>query len=72
MMWVSGHTCELIVSAEKRGIGIGLALIQEVEKKLINKGCKIVISDVWTDATGFYQNIGFSEPVAVKFLFKKL
>lgn len=70
-MGFRAYLSELIVSPKKRGAGIGVSLIHEVEKNLIRKGCKIFVADVWKDAIGFYQYLGFSGP-DVKRLRKKL
>jgi ribosomal protein S18 acetylase RimI-like enzyme len=64
------YLSELIVSSEYRKSGIGKALLQEIEKTLIQKGCKVLIADVWKDSVEFYRSLGFSEP-DVKFLRKR-
>ena len=65
------YLSELIVRPEGRNSGIGSALIQEVEKALIQKGCNVLIADVWKDALGFYRRLGYTEP-DVKLLRKRL
>ena len=70
-MGFRAYLSELIVSPERRKSGIGMALVQKVEKTLTQKGCKVLIADVWKDSVGFYRSIGFSEP-DVKLLRKRL
>ena len=70
-MGFRAYLSELIVSSEYRKSGIGKALLQEIEKTLIQKGCKVLIADVWKDSVEFYRSLGFSEP-DVKLLRKRL
>lgn len=70
-MGFRAYLSELIVSSEYRMSGIGKALLQEIEKTLIQKGCKVLIADVWKDSVEFYRSLGFSEP-DVKLLRKRL
>ena len=70
-MGFRAYLSELIVSSEYRKSGIGKALLQEIDKALIQKGCKVLIADVWKDSVEFYRSLGFSEP-DVKFLRKRL
>jgi GNAT superfamily N-acetyltransferase len=55
----------LAVAESARGHGIGAALIRHIEQTLADRGCSIVISDVWQDAVGFYQALGWSAPPVV-------
>lgn len=55
----------LVVAESARGKGIGKKLIQHTEHMLIERGCATLISDVWKDAIGFYQALGWSPPAAV-------
>ena len=70
-MGFRAYLSELIVSSEYRKSGIGKALLQQIEKTLIQKGCKVLIADVWKDSVEFYRSLGFSEP-DVKLLRKRL
>jgi ribosomal protein S18 acetylase RimI-like enzyme len=56
------YLSELIVSSECRKSGIGKALVQGIQKALTQKGCKVLIADVWKDSVEFYRSLGFSEP----------
>ncbi len=65
------YLSELIVSKEIRGKGIGKQLLHRIEKELENRGCNLMIADVWRDAEMFYRSQGWSEPDVV-LLRKKL
>jgi len=65
-----GYLSILVVSEKVRGQGIGRKLVSEVEQRLAARGCAILISDVWKDAVGFYQGLGWSPPDVV--LMRKL
>lgn len=60
-----GYLSELIVAKPARGRDIGRALVQRVEQELRDRGCKILISDVWKDAEGFYRSLGWAEPQVI-------
>lgn len=55
----------LVVAESARGKGIATQLIRYTEQVLIERGCGTLISDVWRDAIGFYQSLGWSPPAAV-------
>jgi GNAT superfamily N-acetyltransferase len=55
----------LAVAESARGHGIGAALIRRIEQTLTERGCTLLISDVWRDAVGFYQALGWSAPPVV-------
>jgi GNAT superfamily N-acetyltransferase len=55
----------LAVAESARGRGIGTVLIRHIEQTLADRGCAILISDVWRDALGFYQALGWSVPPVV-------
>lgn len=61
----------LAVAESARGRGIGTALIHHIEQALVQRGCAILISDVWKDAVGFYETLGWSAP-SVKLLRHRL
>ncbi len=60
-----GYLSELIVSSSARGRGIGRKLVEEIEQALARRGCPVLIADVWKDALGFYQSLGWSPPDAI-------
>ncbi len=66
-----GYLSELIVSSRTRGQGIGRRLVEEIERELARRGCPLLIADVWKDAAGFYQSLGWSPPDVI-LLRKKL
>ena len=47
-----------------RGRGIGRSLLQHVESILRERGCELVISDVWRSAEPFYRRLGWGSPEA--------
>ena len=55
----------LVVAESARGQGIATKLLRHTEQVLIERGCGTLISDVWRDAVGFYQSLGWSPPAAV-------
>ncbi len=55
----------LAVAESARGRGIGTALIRHLEQTLADRGCAILISDVWQEAAGFYRALGWSAPPVV-------
>jgi GNAT superfamily N-acetyltransferase len=65
-----GYLSILVVSENVRGQGIGRKLVSEVEQRLAARGCAVLISDVWKDAVGFYQSLGWRPPDVV--LMRKL
>ena len=65
------YLSELVVAKTHRGQGIGRQLVAHLESELTLRGCAVLISDVWTDARGFYESMGWSPPDAV-LLRKKL
>jgi ribosomal protein S18 acetylase RimI-like enzyme len=60
-----GYVSLLVVAESARGRGIGEQLVRHTEQELAARGCATLISDVWHDAVGFYQKLGWSAPEAV-------
>jgi len=60
-----GYLSLLVVAESARGKGVGKKLVRHTERKLAARGCATLISDVWQDAVGFYQSLGWSTPGAV-------
>ena len=56
------YLSELIISRKYRNKGIGKDLIKRIENELSERGCKILISDVWKGSVAFYRSLGWSEP----------
>ena len=66
-----GYLSLLVVAESVRQKGIGEKLVQRTATELAAQGCTTLISDVWKDAVGFYERLGWSPPGAV-LLRKKL
>lgn len=60
-----GYLSLLVVAESASGKGIGEKLVRRTERELAARGCATLISDVWQDAVGFYQALGWSAPGAV-------
>ncbi|HVM59361.1 MAG TPA: GNAT family N-acetyltransferase [Verrucomicrobiae bacterium] len=45
--------------------GIGKQLLEHVQTILAECGCAVLISDVWKDARGVYEALGWSPPNVV-------
>jgi predicted N-acetyltransferase YhbS len=67
--FVSGHDLgfraylsELIVAKAHKSEGVGKQLMAHLESALIGRGCAVLIADVWKDARGFYEGLGWTSP----------
>jgi ribosomal protein S18 acetylase RimI-like enzyme len=59
------YLSELVVSPLAQGAGIGGQLLTEAEHRLAERGCGILIADVWREAEGFYRAHGWTSPRVV-------
>lgn len=59
------YLSELVVSPASRGRGVGSELIAELERRLADRGCAVVIADVWRQAERFYRSRGWTPPAVV-------
>jgi ribosomal protein S18 acetylase RimI-like enzyme len=59
------YLSELVVSPSARSGGIGGQLLAEAERLIAQRGCSIVIADVWHDAERFYRLRGWTPPPVV-------
>ena len=64
--FASFHDCgfraylsEMIIAESEQKKGIGMALLQEGEKILSEKGCYLVVADIFPPAVGFYEKNGW-------------
>jgi predicted N-acetyltransferase YhbS len=59
------YLSELIVAKTHEGEKIGRQLVAHLESALVARGCAILIADVWKDARGFYESLGWSAPEVI-------
>jgi GNAT superfamily N-acetyltransferase len=59
------YLSELVVSPTSQGRGVGTRLLSELERRLADRGCSVVIADVWRDAEDFYRLHGWTTPAVV-------
>jgi ribosomal protein S18 acetylase RimI-like enzyme len=59
------YLSELVVSPECQGGGVGSQLLAELERRLAERGCAVLIADVWRDAERFYRSHGWTPPAVV-------
>jgi GNAT superfamily N-acetyltransferase len=65
------YLSELVVLPSAQSRGVGGQLLAEIERRLKERDCSVVIADVWRDAESFYCRRGWSPP-AVTLLCKRL
>jgi ribosomal protein S18 acetylase RimI-like enzyme len=56
------YLSELVVSPDSQRRGIGSSLLSEVERRLSDRGCHLVIADVWADARSTGRKAGLRRP----------
>lgn len=59
------YLTELVVSPSTQGEGIGGRLLDEIERRITQRGCSALIADVWREAEGFYRSHGWTPPPLV-------
>ena len=59
------YLSELIVSPASQCRGVGSQLVSELERRLSDRGCSVLIADVWRDAERFYRARGWTSPEVV-------
>jgi ribosomal protein S18 acetylase RimI-like enzyme len=66
-----GYLSALVIAPRAQGRGLGSQLVEAVQQELVNRGCGVLISDVWKNSEGFYRNLGWRPPDVI-LLRKKL
>jgi ribosomal protein S18 acetylase RimI-like enzyme len=59
------YLSELVVSPSTQGEGIGGQLLDEIERRITQRGCSALIADVWREDEGFYRSHGWPPPSVV-------
>ena len=59
------YLSELVVLPGSQGGGVGSRLVSELERRLADRGLRVLIADVWRDAEPFYRKCGWSPPAVV-------
>ena len=65
------YLSEFVVASHVRRQGLGTRLLAEIERRMTERGCTVIVADVWRDAEKFYKCRGWSPP-SVILLRKKL
>jgi len=59
------YLSELIVAPGLQRRGIGGRLLAEVERRVAERGCAVIVADVWRDAEKFYRSLGWTPPSVI-------
>jgi GNAT superfamily N-acetyltransferase len=59
------YLSELVVTLAAQHQGIGASLLSEVERRVADRGCSLIIADVWRNAEAFYRAHGWTPPPVV-------
>ena len=59
------YLSEFAVAESQQRTGIGTVLLRSVEEALAQRGCQLVIADVYPPAEPFYRGLGWGAPAAV-------
>ena len=59
------YLSELVVAPASQRGGVGSQLVAELERRLSERGCTVLIADVWRDAVPFYRSRGWTPPAVV-------
>ena len=58
------YLSELVVSESWQRRGLGSALLATLEQSIAQRGCQLVVADVYPPASFFYRGLGWREPQA--------
>ena len=58
------YLSELVVTESHHRCGVGSALMAAVHKGVAQRGCKLVVADIYPPAVPFYRRLGWREPQA--------
>jgi GNAT superfamily N-acetyltransferase len=56
------YLSELVVAPQIQGRGVGAQLLAEIEQRMSERGCAVMIADVWRDAEAFYRSHAWTPP----------
>ena len=59
------YLSELVVSPKAQHKGVGSSLLSEVERRMSDRGCSLIIGDIWQEAERFYRANGWTPPPVV-------
>ncbi len=70
--FISGHDVgfraylsEFAIAESRQRSGIGTALLRDFESALAERGCRLVVADVYPPAEPFYRALGWRTPAAI-------
>lgn len=59
------YLSELVVAPQAQRRGIGARLLAEIERRVAERGCAVIVADVWQDAEEFYRSQGWTPPSVI-------
>jgi ribosomal protein S18 acetylase RimI-like enzyme len=59
------YLSELVVAPQAQRRGIGARLLGEIERRVAERGCAVIVADVWQDAEEFYRAQGWTPPSVI-------
>ncbi len=59
------YLSELVVAPHGQRRGIGAQLLAEIERRVAERGCAVIVADVWRDAEKFYRSQGWTSPSVI-------
>jgi len=58
------YLSELVVSESEQRSGLGRQLLRQIETELAERGCSVLVADVYPPAEPFYRKLGWTPPAA--------